>query len=312
MNPLEFIVANAKYMANTLTGSFRDTVSAKQPRINDDEMIADLHAHPYISSADNLHQTLDILVKNNVDLLALTIHGKGDFREFDFWKVKGLIEKRNLEEGLGYVDKGDSFQLNHKGKTLTFIAGYEVYVSVDGIKGRIDIISLMPDKGFEKVIREGLTFEEYLQINKDHDAIVIAAHPYTIWDPYGLNGFFKFRLATGEDRKRIRETVFPKVHGVDLVATNAAWMVRSNELLQQDYPRKPLANSDAHSPYNYTRKEIGRSGNIFELRLNNKSNLKYLLRESITLGNFRTYLNYTPPLQFLLAIAFDKPPNGFP
>lgn len=309
----EFIKANVKYFIETELGSFIDTVASRQPIISYDETNSDLHTHPYISSVNDLYDTLDVLVKNNVDICAITTHGKGDSREFDFWKVKKLIEKANLISKLDYDDKKTAFKITHKDKRLTFVGAYEMYVLLKGVKGRIDIVSLMPEKGFEKIAESGLEFEDYMKMNRDYGAIVIGAHPYTIWDPYGPKGFFKFKLATEDDRKRILDNLFSYVDSVDLVSTNCAWMVRSDELLQQDYQGKPLANSDAHSTNHYTRNEIGRSGNIFRLENHiTGDTLREQLRYRIISNSFRTYFNHSPSLQFLQAIVLNKPPKDFP
>ena len=322
MRLTEFIRANLRYVIEVEPGSFIDTVVSKQPLILPNETNADLHTHPYIASVGELQDTLDVMVENNVDLCAITTHGKGDSREFDFWKVKKLIEENSLADilsyqELSYQDLGLAFQVTYKGKTMTFVGAYEMYVHLDGIQGRLDIISLMPERGFENAMKPELSFKESLRINQDYNAIVSVAHPYTIWDSYGPAGLFKFRLGAKDDRKRIAEEMFPQVDVVDLVSTNCAWMIRSDELVERDYlelrGRKPLANSDAHSTRHLTRKEMGRSGNIFVLHdYSTGAELRGQLRGNILSDDFRTYHNHSPSIQFLLAIALNKPAEGYP
>jgi len=313
MRPSEFILANAKYLADTVPGSILDTVAKKQPEIGEDETIADLHIHPYITSIDDLIDTMRVMKKNNVSLCAITTHGKGDSRERDYWTVRQMVK----DDGIEHDDLYHAFRIDWQGTKLTFVGAYEMYTEVDGVGGRMDVVALMPDKGFEDSARAGMSFKDYADICDEYEALVIGAHPYTLWDPYGPGGFFRFRLATDDERSAMMESVFPRVLTVDMVASNAAWMVRSNDLLREDFLKcrmqRPLANSDAHSKNSYVRNEIGRAGNIFKLdRHENGADLREQLSNEISAGNFRTYLNYTPTVQFLISIAFDKPPKNFP
>jgi len=313
MKALDFIVANAKYFLTTVPGSLIDTVALKQPATGPRETIADLHVHPYITSIDDLADTMRIMKKNNVSMCAITTHGKGDSRERDYWTVRQMVK----DDGIDHDDLHHAFRIDWQGTKLTFVGAYEMYTEVEGVKGRVDVVALMPDRGFEERAEPGMSFDDYVDICREYEALVIGAHPYTLWDPYGPGGFFRFRLATDDERSAMMENMFPKVLTVDRVASNAAWMVRSNELLMEDFwnsrMQKPLANSDAHSKNSYVRNEIGRAGNIFRLeRHEHGADLRDQLSSEISAGNFRTYLNYTPAVQFLMSIALDKPPNDFP
>ncbi|NYZ77427.1 hypothetical protein H0O02_03890, partial [Candidatus Micrarchaeota archaeon] len=82
-----------KYFMETEPGSipFLRTVASKQPKISEGQYIADLHAHPYIShdkTREDLFHTFHAMVKNNVEVLAVTVHGNGNPREMDFWEIK--------------------------------------------------------------------------------------------------------------------------------------------------------------------------------------------------------------------------------
>jgi hypothetical protein len=54
-----------------------------------------------------------------------------------------------------------------------------------------------------------MQLEDYIKLNKDHGAIIIGTHPYTIWDPFGPFGVIRFRLAEDDDRKRLQDALFP-------------------------------------------------------------------------------------------------------
>ena len=313
MQVLQPVMSTLSYLIETEPGSFVDTVPSVQQPIYEGETNSDLHVHPFISSQQDFQLTLEALVKHNFGLCAITTHGKPSPAEQDFWGVKKFFEDDELAKHLDYDDLGKAFQVTYQGKTLTFVGAYEMYVLLPGVHGTIDIVSLMPNQGFEHAVEHGLEFEEYLTMNNDYGAIIIGAHPYTIWDPYGPFGLLRFRLATEEDRKRITDNFFPLVVTVDLVSSNCLWMIKSNALLQQDYPGKPLANSDAHAFDNYTRSEIGRSGNIFELEeYRDGDQLREQLRQKITSNHFTTYHNHSPLFRFLSGIVINQPPEHFP
>ena len=141
---------------------------------------SDLHIHPYIHDDSSLEHTLQVMHNNGLDLLAITTHGAGNGVEFDYWEIKRMIRESDLEQKFKIQDKGRSFSLRYKDKKLYFIPAYEMYVYLPGVQGRIDIISLMPEKGFEKVITAGLQFDEHKKINDDYGAIAIGAHPFTL------------------------------------------------------------------------------------------------------------------------------------
>lgn len=313
MNPLDFMISNVKYLIDTVPGSIVDTVTLKQPKIQPDETVADLHVHPYITSVDDLVDTMRIMHKNNVGLCAITTHGKGDSREMDYWTVRQMVKDCGIE----YEDLMQAFRITWQDRILTFIGAYEMYTKVEGVKGKVDVLSLMPDKGFEDKAKQDMAFIDFWDLNNQYNAMTIGAHPYTLWDPYGPGGFFRFRLATVDEREAMKVDMFPMVMCVDLVASNAAWMVKSNELLAKDFwksrTQKPLANSDAHAKNSYARNEIGRAGNIFRFRDYEQGiDLRAQLENDINLSEFETYLNHTPSLQFLISIALDNPPEGFP
>jgi len=263
-----------------------------------------------------LYKTLNVLVKNNVGLCAITTHGDGSDNQLDFWKVKELIEKSDKAQVLNYEDLGLAFNLTYHDKKSTLVGAYEHGVLLSGINGRIDIISLMPDKGFEEEIKDGMNFDDYLKVSRRHNSIICGAHSYTIADPYGPFNFFKFRLASKDDRLRIMDHVFTQVDICDCVSTNCAWMTISNDLLGKDYKRvmkrEPWYNSDAHATRRLTRNEIARAANIFILGTYNKGDeLREKIREDTLSNQFNTYEGYSPSLQFVLGVALSEPPKRY-
>jgi hypothetical protein len=126
-------------------------------------------------------------------------------------------------------------------------------------------------------------------------------------------GFFKFRLATPKERRFLREKVFPKVDGVDLVATNCAWMTRSNDLLLEEFRGVPLCSSDAHSVTRFVRRELGKTFSVFPL-IESADGPQFIeaLRVHIRENRTEPHLSYLGPYKFLRSIAFAKPSPDFP
>lgn len=162
-----------------------------------------------------------------------------------------------------FEDMGVLVQVAHRGKQLYLMSAYEDYCTLEGVRGRTDLVIVGAEQGFAGRMREVESFEAKSTLAREYGAIVIASHPYTIWDPRGPRGVVRFRLASARDRHTIHSKVFTSVDCVDLVATNCMWMVQSNELVQHHYPGKPLCTSDAHAISGSVRREIGRSGSIF-------------------------------------------------
>ncbi|MBD3249623.1 hypothetical protein GF336_06275 [Candidatus Woesearchaeota archaeon] len=292
----------------SLADYIKEIYLEKSKEIPQEGVHADLHMHPYIKDRNSLEHTLDVMYNNEIDLLAITTHGKGSKKEHDFWKVKELIK----EEGMEMDDKGRYFSIDYKEKQLNFIGGYEMYVYLPDVKGRIDIISLMPEKGFEKVAEKGMNFDDYMELNRKYDSMVVGAHPFTLWDPF-LYRLIPFRLADEEERRNIQENFFTEVDCVDLVATNALWMKISDKLVEECYEGKALANSDVHAKCRFARTRIGESRNIFpELDLGTDSELYGSLLDNIRSGNFESHLKHLSPEQFFVSLCTGDNPPGFP
>ncbi|MBW2964525.1 hypothetical protein KY363_03625 [Candidatus Woesearchaeota archaeon] len=315
MNIAEFMLGNLEYILRTEPGSVLNTVRLKQPRRQQGEKIADLHAHPYITTPYTFFRTLDTMVQNNVDMLAMTTHGNGNKREMDFQAVRNMLG--TLSPNVRYRDMETAVVVEHGGKELTLVGAYEMYTELKGVRGKLDVLALMPDAGFEEEAKQGMTYQEYAELCREYNGIVVGAHPYTLWDPYGPDGLFRFRLADKDERLAIRAQMFTDAESIDQVSSNAAWMVMSNHRARSDFlkvtGRPCLSNSDAHSNTTWTRNEIGRSGNLISLHEHDTGQeLREELRKRIIWGDFRTYTNYTPALQFLMSIALDKPSEDFP
>jgi len=72
--PLKFLERIGDYLHQTEPGSFVDTVRKRQPKIGSDEIIADLHAHPYITDKESLLSTLNIQLFTICFFLTPSIH----------------------------------------------------------------------------------------------------------------------------------------------------------------------------------------------------------------------------------------------
>ncbi len=168
----------------------------------------------------------------------------------------------------------------------------------------------MPNPGFEDEIRQHMNFQHHLNLGQQYDAVMVAAHPYTLHDSHGPGGIIPFRLADLWERKVIQSNVMQYLDAGDWVASNTAWMGRSNDLFCSDYldifDRKAFRNSDAHGRTRYGRKEIGRAANIFTIpKIHSGEHLRELIRDHSIQGNFGTYEAYTPAGQFISNIAAE-------
>ena len=301
-----FVATNMRYIKEAYFG-------AVNPKINSTRLKADLHAHPYANNMDRVTNTLDVMIENNVSLLAITVHGMGNSEEKDFWSVKDMIFSKYNPADLEDMDT--VLRINYKEKQLYLMPAYEDYCILDGLKGRLDLVIIAPEKDFLSEASKREDFESKMRIARKYKGIVIAAHPYTIWDPHGPKGVIKFRLASPSERRLIRCKVFPRVDCADLVATNCAWMIKSNELLKSEYPQKPICSSDTHAVNRWIRKEIGKSGCILSndiSQMQDGSAIRAYLKQQIISGNFETYLSYLGPIKFILSIALSSPSNKHP
>lgn len=301
----EWISANTRYLRHVLTKNPPSGVHSQGMR-------ADLHAHPFVTGPKSLLDTLDVLRSNRLSLLAHTVHGAGSNKEMDFWKVKDLL-KRIANRACQLEDLGILIQVWGGGYPLVITSGYELYCRVEGLRGRLNLTLVAGNEGLARHLKPNMGLNEIIRIGRDHGAIILASHPYTLWDPYGFRSLFKFRLPDRQEREIIREQVFTQVDGVDLVATNVAWMIRSNELVEKEYPGKPLCTSDTHAVTRRLRREIGRSGSFFShMVLENAERLRETLKSRIRSGNFETYLRYLSPWKFLRSIVLVRPSKEYP
>ena len=309
MNAGRFLWTVLKYVAEVEPGSVVNTVTAKQPAIWGDEIIVDFEVNPVIRSIEDFVKTVDALLNNRIGIAGIigparTNEAKTHNIENDFWMLKQLIKAQPF---IQYEDLGLAVKLRRPTQELTLVGVYKKYVKLEGIKGKIAVTSIMPDEGFEKYMAQAETFEDIIDYARDFNAIVVGANPYTVVDPKGLGGIIKFRLATAEERGIISERVFPEVDAVSLIATNCAWMMRSDELVKSHYSGSILANSGMHTGKicaEYTRAEAGRSGNVFvKKEYNDGEELRDYLFRTITRRQFRHYHNHTPIGQFIFSIA---------
>ena len=142
-------------------GNYLDEAYLKKTPRLPDGIHSDLHVHPYIRDESSLEHTLQVMHNNGLDLLAITAHGTGDEFEFDYLKVKDMIKVADSEERFQMKDRGRSFSLRYQGKEFNFVGAYEMYVYIPGVNGRVDIVSVMPEQGFEQASKEGIQFDEY-------------------------------------------------------------------------------------------------------------------------------------------------------
>jgi hypothetical protein len=291
MELTEYLSGTWRYLKQT---SFNGSIH--RPELKLGQVTADLHAHACIANIRDLRDTLDVLVEHNVGVFPIVTHGTGSAHDMNYWQVKDLVQASEKTQPFEFEDRGLAFDILHKGRRITHVPGYETWCFVDGIRGAVDVLALMPDKGFEDEARSGISFTEYLAMGRHHNAIVIAAHPFTICERGRTP---RFAVANAKEREVMGRKVLWEVDGVDVVGANCFWFICSNELLLKEYEGRPLANSDAHGTSHYTRQEIGRSGNIFDLgNWETGVELREMLRSRIRQEDFVPFLNYMSPPRF--------------
>lgn len=304
-----FVTTNLRYLKEAYFGSVNT-------KIHSDGLKADLHVHPCITNLSSLKYTLDVMVRNRCSLLALTVHDSSNSKEKDFWQIKEWLYHNakdcDIEE---FEDMNVVLKLYYRRKNLYLIPAYENYCVLEGLGGKLDLVIIGAEQQFISQFKKKEDFESKVKVARKYGGIVIASHPYTIWDPHGPKNFIKFRLATPSERRIIRSNVFPNVDCVDLVATNCAWMIKSNELVLNEYSKKPLCCSDAHAINKSVRREIGKSGCIFKNEfeiIKDGIKIREYIREQIISGEFITFLSYLRPIKFVRSIALFSPSNKHP
>jgi hypothetical protein len=311
MNFVQGLESCVHYLAHTeikqgFLGSLHDTV--KNSRGLKQGVTADLHAHPYISKPLDVKRTTDIMFDHQIDILASTVHGKMSKHEYRFEKVKiltKLLEQMTRGRYL-YHDRGLAFQVSHELKYATVIGAYEICITHPLIRGTLDMVCLMPDPGYEALLRENIDWETALNIAQRYNGITILTHPFTISDPHGP---ITFRPADEREKSEII-SLAKHFDAVDSVSQNALWMMNLDDEVKRAFSAikiPVLSNSDAHGVMNYARKEIGRSRNYFpHLIWDDGEELRLQLRKAIKNREFHTKTNYSPLGQFAAGVAFSS------
>jgi len=304
MKATDFFLNNWRYLGSLLHGR---RFPPREPGV----YRADLHAHPFIRSTFCVRHLLRVLRRRQIDLLGLTSHGPGGPKERDFEVVKEMCRGRRWG-GLTPEDAGLCLRWRGPEERRVIIGAYENYCRIPGVRGYVDFLALMPDPSYWDRVEQLMPFDEILGLARECRAIAILTHPFTRWNP---GEFLRFGMPDEDERLRLQETVFPKVDGVDEVATNCAWMVLSDRVLRESYPGRTLCNSDSHARIlrRFTRRTIGLAGNLFRLDLELPGEeLREQLRRKIRAGDFETYYNYMTPAQFLLSVVIPAGDPRFP
>lgn len=249
-----------RYLIKTGAGSLGlgDRIKAED---NPDKFNADLHAHPYIDSLEALLKTVKAARNNNIDLIGVTVHGKGNNKELNYWDTRKMMIGKNYS----YLDYRVFFQMRQGSRLITFTNGFEENCKLKGLKdAKIDIVGLMCDQGLEEKTSSNMEARDYIDLIHQHNGIAMAAHPTVL--PTGR--LIAFRLPEKEEMEILEEKIFPYVDCADNVADAALWMICSHEILEEHY-ENPLRTSDAHCTGRfpgYTRGEIGRAWTSFHMR----------------------------------------------
>jgi hypothetical protein len=253
-----------------------------RPPIQEREVYADLHVHPCITDKQSLLQTLDACVEHDVGLLACTAHNTST--ELSYWQMQSFIRQ---DAGYSCEDRGLALIFGYKGKKVTFVPAYETQAVVPDV-GSLHLVALMPDRGYIPIERQ--PFKQSIENCREHNAIVIAAHPYLICDPDEP----RVHVADARERDIICNEVFPHVEAADAISAAGLWLIAANDHLKDDYARW-IATSDAHGSTGRKRREIGRAGTIFALGdWMAGTDLRERLRARLQSGNHQPHLRYMP------------------
>lgn len=300
-------------------------VGFQQPEVPKGHVNVSFHTYPIISHgrfADvdeiSLDRYLRALADNNVDIAPITVHDTGSEAESDFWNVKWNLGRttNSSNSHLNFFthDKSDNmFHVIYKGKHISLVPAYEFPVTVPGVGGTIDMLSFMPNLSIGTNLRGDTeyTFEEFKAISDAAEGILIAPHPYTV----NAGKIVKFRPAYDRERSQIRQQVFPNIDAAAVVSTNVAYMTSVNEAVERDFaedraPAIAIANDNAHVTGFLGAREVGRAGNIMDLKFKAYHNpgpeLRAELEEKLRTGDFKPYLHYTPILSFLATVALNR------
>ncbi len=312
MNPINFVQGLLHYSVDMIPNVLPvNSVRSRQLEKPEGYINASLHTHPMIYNCDDADMLFRNMARNDVDLCAIVKHGAEKDVNLSFWGARARIKCNPILADHLSLDEFDEedpmFRVSYQDKLLTLVPGYEISVRMGGVRGMVDMISLMPDHGFEKDprVKPGMDFNDFMKANEDYNGISVGAHPYTI---HGK--LMKFRFANADERRFIQSLVFNAADVVDCVSDNVAWMAYADRLVAKDYikkmGRKPLCNDDAHATGPYTSREIGRSGNLFKMQMIQSGDmLRESLKKKILADDFLTYHHYTTPLRFLSGVAFN-------
>lgn len=234
--------------------------------------------------------------------MALTVHWPGSRLERDYWAVKSMAAE--ILGPLDFRDAGPFFKWSWKGLQFAVTSGYECYCRLPGVAGRLCLIVIGADSEWRGFTHADMNFRDHVALADRYKAILIASHPYTLWAPHGPMGVLRYRLADVSERAVLKQKVFPMVDCIDMVASNIAWMVASNELAAAEFGRRPLANSDIHAVTCAIGRKIGRTYNAFEgISFENADAFRDSLRENIRAGTFTSRLQYMGPIDFVRGVA---------
>ena len=219
--------------------------------------------------------------------------------ELDYDQIKRMIKE---DKKLEYKDLGRAFKVTHKGKELTLVGAYEVEFYIKKHDRFLNhMIVLMPDDGFDKYTKELRSLDEFVELGREYNAILLGAHPYSVKNPQARTKLSRYMVAPDDFQPLIEKNIFPKVDRVCEVSSNVGWMKKSNDLLEERCDKKALWASDASQ-----KSDIGRAGTIFKLKdYKDGDELRYRLKKLIQTGQFRTYPGYKSPLSALEYFFFD-------
>jgi len=297
----------------------------QQPEVPKGQVNVSFHTYPCIPN-DGLGNIDEValdryfraLADNGVDIAPIAVHSLGSKNESSFWDVKFHIG-RNANGSTSHLnffthnEADNMFHVIYNGKHITLVPAYEFPVTVPGVDGTIDMLSFMPNNEFEGKIPLGyqFRFQEFKGANDRTDGLLIAPHPYTV----NAGRVIKFRPAYGRERHQIRSQVFPNIDAAAVVSTNAAYMTAANEVVEEDFaadrsPAIAIANDNAHVTGMMGAREVGRAGNLMDLKFkaynNSGPELRAELEEKLKTGDVKPYLHYTPILPFLATVALNR------
>ncbi|MDO8741287.1 MAG: hypothetical protein Q7J54_06985 [Candidatus Woesearchaeota archaeon] len=231
------------------------------------------HSHSHLSDGDDLDDIVKLLFKEKIPIWSLTDHGNSE--AFD--QLKEGRYKLNIENKyeLDVNSDGRSLVIHSQGRQLVLLRSIEYWtdkgeLGIHGYKGKLPNKKSTPDEAIDRALDMG----GYAVIN----------HPY-FWEGLGFHG-----------KRAIEQAIKRGAIAIEKNGTESLVQIYSAARSESDAKqfKIPLITSgDAHKLYLYGLSGITFDEKVYEIELKqNGMNHADAVKDLVSSGNFKTYLNY--------------------